>query len=169
MRMRLRDSHFHIKILRDLNILDKEQILTNKTIRYGEKEILWLFDRFFLSYDQAVRGMRNYIDDPSTLPTHLKPLQTCIVPIPCSSAECERGFSLLNIIETDLRTPLLATNISSLMFLNINGPPISMFECTPHILLWKLHHRTAIETQSRILKPKKVDETKHALWTICNS
>lgn len=43
-----------------------------------------------------------------------------------SSTECERGFSLMNAIKINKRSARLGSNISGLMMINHNGPPISL-------------------------------------------
>lgn len=121
--------------------------------------------------------MREYIDDiegevegvvPVQPPPDLKPILTCIRSIPCSSSECERGFSLMNLIVTNLRTSLLITNIANLMFLNVNGPPLSRFDATSFVKTWKLQHRLAGDVQSRKCQSKLVDQTRRQLWDVCN-
>ena len=40
------------------------------------------------------------------------------------TAECERGFSCMNLTMTDLRSTVLIDLVASLMFINIHGPPV---------------------------------------------
>ena len=59
---------------------------------------------------EALEGMRDFVTDkPAQIPDGLKKLHACLKTLPCSrpTAECERGFSLMNIISTDLRSALL--------------------------------------------------------------
>ncbi|MCP6484570.1 hypothetical protein NL492_27585, partial [Klebsiella pneumoniae] len=63
--------------------------------------------------------------------------------LPCSTAECERGFSLMNIICTDLHSKLTIPNISNLMFININGPPLSLWNPEDYVKHWISNYRTA--------------------------
>lgn len=153
----------------DMNILDSTKWAPNPCIRHGEHEVQRLCLRFRLDSQQAVRGMRDFIEDPEREPADLKPLLQCIRTIPCSTAECERSFSLMNNIETDLRSSLLLTNIASLMFVNINGPPIDLFNCASFVKSWKLTHRSASDTQSRQCKSKPVDESRLELWRVCGN
>ena len=46
--------------------------------------------------------------------------------VPVSTAACERGFSQMNDICTSLRSQLTVLHISSLMFINIVGPPVNV-------------------------------------------
>src|SRR6218665_2053157 len=87
------------------------------------------------------------------LPKDLKALSLCIETIPVSSSEVEHGFSVMNLICTDSRTSLLVSNISNLMFININGPLIELFHCQSYVKTWKRHNSLATEPQPRRCKP----------------
>jgi len=168
MNLRLCDESSTGSFVKDLDIFDRSKWPENPSIRHGEQEIRSLCRRFRLDLDQALRGMRDYIDDTDrdVEPPNLRPILTCIRSIPCSSSECERGFSLMNNIDTDLRTSLLVTNIASLMFVNINGPPLELFVSAPFIQSWKQQHRLATDTRSRKCSTKPVDDTRQRLWDV---
>ena len=51
--------------------------------------------------------------------------------IAISSAEAERGFSLMNLIYTDKRGSLLMKNVSNLMIINLIGVPLDLWNPTP--------------------------------------
>ena len=70
------------------------------------------------------------------LPTSLLPLMRACDTLACSSAECERGFSLLNLILTPLRNQLLIENVAYLMFVNLNGPPVNIWNARPYVKTW---------------------------------
>jgi len=71
----------------------------------------------------------------------------------CSTAECERGFSAMNNICTDIRSRLTICNISNLMFININGPPINIRNPDTYVKSWLVKHRSADDTRSKNCKP----------------
>ena len=114
--------------------------------------------------EQAIQGMRDFIDNPTILmfPKIWNLFTHAYSVYPCSSSECERGFSLMNLIVTSLRTSLHIPNIASLMLINTNGPPLSMFECKP-LILWK-HGNYIIVLQ---LIPNQ-DNAKLFQWTKLN-
>ena len=154
--------------MEDLSIFDQSSWIPDLPIRHGEKEVRRISQRFHLDVDQAIRGMRDFIENPAIESVDQKPILHCIRSIPCSSAECERGFSLMNNIETDLRTTLLVLNISNLMFININGPPLHLIDFGPFVTSWNITHRLATDTQSRQCKSKPDDDhNRHALWKVC--
>ena len=104
---------------------------------------------FNLDAQSAVVGMRDFVDDSSSIPDALKGLSNCLRTLPCSTAECERGFSLMNIISTDLRSTILVKNIASLMFVNLNGPPLKLWIPHDYVKSWLQSHRSAVDNKSK--------------------
>ena len=76
-----------------------------------------------------------------------------------SSAECKRGFSQMNLICTSTRASLHVSTVSSLLFLNLVGPPLKKFNPVPYARSWITHgHRSATNTQSKARKDDKNEE-----------
>jgi hypothetical protein len=44
------------------------------------------------------------------------------------SVDCERSFSLMNLIKTDIRNSLTVTSLANLMHCAANGPDLSSFD-----------------------------------------
>ena len=126
-----------------------------------------LGSRWNLDAEKAIRAMRDYRWSYSVEPDDLEPVALCVRSIPCSSSECERGFSLMNLIHTDIRNSLLVKIVASLMFINTNGPPLRKFDCKPFVKSWKLRHRGASDTQSRRYKIPDDDGHLLPLWEVC--
>jgi len=99
------------------------------------------------------------------MPVDLKPLVNCTRIIPCSTAECERGFSHTNIIVSDTRSKLLVSHVSSLMFIKLHGPPLRSWIPTRYAKTWLRKHRSAMDTQTRVasMNPSE-DKTEDPLW-----
>ena len=109
----------------DLSILDTSNWPSAPGIWYGESQVTRLCRRFNLCEDQAVNGIRDFLEHPYIEPKSLKPLIRCRQTIPCSS-ECDRGFSLVNNGGTDKRSTILLSIVNSLMMMiSISGPPVS--------------------------------------------
>ncbi|XP_076829399.1 E3 SUMO-protein ligase KIAA1586-like [Brachyhypopomus gauderio] len=72
------------------------------------------------------------------------------------TAECERGFSHMNIIISDTRSKLLISNVSSLLFIKLHGPPLKLWNPTKYAKLWLRNHRSATDTQTRVVASKDV-------------
>ena len=106
---------------------------------FGETEIMALCDRLRISRDSAVIEFRNLKarsgrwDDTFLTLRAVKDALSCI---PISTAECERSFSLMNMIATPKRNRLTTTHLSELMFASIMGPPLSKFNPSPFAKAW---------------------------------
>jgi len=55
----------------------------------------------------------------------------------------------MNLIATDLRSVLLVTHVSALMFIRINGPPLQKWSAEKYVDSWQLRHRSASDTGTR--------------------
>ncbi|KAF3857412.1 hypothetical protein F7725_009271, partial [Dissostichus mawsoni] len=152
---------FDGEMLHDLSVLDTGNWPSTPGIRHGEAQVKRLCRRFNLGEEQAVNGMRDFLEHPDSEPESLKPLIQCMKTIPCSTAECERGFSLMNNICTDKRSTLLLSNVSNLMMISINGPPVTLFEPRKYVTTWLRSHRSA--TQARRQCTPQMPEYKH-IW-----
>lgn len=157
---------FEEDILKDLSILDTSRWPSEPSIRYGETEICRLCARFNVCPDQAIKGMRDLIESPQTESQNLKPLKNCMQTFPVSTAECERGFSLMNTILTNKRSLLLVSHVSNLMMINLNGPPISLFNPEKYVNSWARHHRTANDPQSRQCKSVNITKNSKSVWNV---
>ena len=156
-------------MLNDCLIFDTDTWPTLPEIRFGEKEVRRLCQRFNLDAREAVEGMRDFVTDkPAQIPDGLKKLHACLKTLPCSTAECERGFSLMNIISTDLRSALLVKNLSSLMLVNLDGPPLRLWHPGPYVMSWLRLHRSANETQSKKRRREDGDVAagRLSLWSL---
>jgi len=90
----------------------------------------------------------NKVDD-ITLTEELNYINILIKTFPCSTAECERGFSVMDNIWIDYRSRLLIKNISSSMFININGPPLQKWNPKDYVECWLTLHRDADDNKWR--------------------
>jgi len=135
-------------------------------IRYGQQEIVKLCKKFKCDEKLATQGLREYIFSPDSFPKSLKPLKDCLNSLACGTAECERGFSAMNLIVTELRTLLSMKNLNALMFIKINGPPVSKFNPEKYINKWLLHHRNADDNKTRKVGEKSIDADKKELFSL---
>lgn len=142
-------------LLSELKVLEPNQWPDDKSLRFGfgEVEVENLCKRFKLNKAKIINCFRDYIEDSSRVPRDLTPLLNCTKLIPCSSSECERGFSLMNQIITDLRSRILTKHVSSLMFIKHHGPNIKEWNVEPYVKTWMRRHRTADDTRTRRAKP----------------
>ncbi|VVC42683.1 Hypothetical protein CINCED_3A008566 [Cinara cedri] len=107
-------------------------------IRYGEYKINQLCKRFQLNKNDAINGLRQKIED--------------------------QNISFKNVM------PELLTiqHMASLMFININGPPLEQLEPETYVSSWLLNHKTADDTRTKknVIKEPKTAEEKKSLWKI---
>lgn len=138
-----------------------------KDLRFGEESIIKMCSLFRLPNDRSVlNGFRQYFDEGGKkIPVTLAPLSNAIRTIPCSTAECERGFSAMNVIITKLRTRLLISNVSSALFIKLNGPPLFTWNALQYVKSWLLRHRSAEDTRSRHVGEVEHDNEKE-LWKL---
>lgn len=141
---------------------------------FGSSSVKAMCKRFGLDEIKMdiLDGYRDYVDcGGRRAPSKLKPLLDCVKTLPCSTAECERGFSAMNLIVTPSRTSLLLSHVSSLMFIRLNGPPLKQWNPQPYVRTWLLHHSSAIDTQARQVTRSSSDQelNRKELWTLFQS
>jgi len=154
------------KIICDIQILNKCTWPKDVNIRFVEEKVKYLTQRFLINTDTAIRGMRKFVDSNTiVINEELIELDVLIKTLPVSTAECERGFSLMNLICSDLRSRLTIQNISNLMFINVNGPPLSQWNPTDYVKSWLFKHRSADDNRSRKVALPNL-EKKDSLWKI---
>lgn len=168
---RLLENEKDLTVLKDMLIMDTSKWPKEIDMRFGENEIKRLCLRFALNKDVAINGFRQLIDDRTiSLDKCMPEFTNCLKTFPCSTAECERGFSLMNNICTKLRASLTMKNIANLMFININGPPIKDWKPEEYVKSWLVHHRSAEDTRTKnsknyVSKPTE-QLSKECLWNI---
>lgn len=99
----------------------------------GERRLKSLCCRLGTSFMESREAFRDYIDDPIIMPAELSRLKTVIDTLPVTSADCERGFSTMNVICTDLRNSLTVSHIDNLMVISLVGPPVRQFKPGPYV------------------------------------
>lgn len=166
---RLLENSNEETIIQDLLIMDISIWPENTNIRHGENEMKRICKRFLLNEQNAINGIRQLTEDNTLLPKKVMPeVYNLCKTFPISTAECERGFSVMNNICTKLRARLTMVNIANLMFININGPPLDNWNPEYYVKTWLVHHRTAEDSRTKPIQPNKhkVQEDKMNLWKI---
>ena len=80
-----------------------------------------------------------------------------------SSAEAERGYSLMNLIMSDKRNRLKVSNVSNLMVIVLLGKPLSEWDPEPHVKTWLMKHRSSDD--KRVKNKKLMNHTENELST----
>ena len=76
--------------------------------------------------------------DPSfsSLYPTLSQLASITLTLPLSTADCERGFSTMNRIKTDLRNRLKTTILDMLIGSSTEGPSLDSFDFDAALSMW---------------------------------
>jgi hypothetical protein len=113
------------KLLDEFQVLDTDQWPTEIPVRFGEEEMRSLCKTFQLDEREVHYSFREHLDCSRRVPDGLIELINCTKLISCSSAECECGFSLMNIILTPTRNLLTVSHVSSLLFVRLHIVPLT--------------------------------------------
>ncbi len=126
----------------------------------GELMVEGLCERFHVSTNNIIPSYREYYSDPRLVPKKVQKvlIQGMLNTIPISSSKDERGFSQMNLVYSYLRSRLTVENISSLLFIFINGPPPHLWNAERALNKWLLQHRSSNDNQSRSIKCQKVED-----------
>ncbi|XP_060871359.1 E3 SUMO-protein ligase KIAA1586-like [Metopolophium dirhodum] len=148
MRQRLFDDSKNKTMLEDIQVIDEVfKVATNDA--KGEDEVKRVSRTLGFSEFESVVDFRSR----NVFSSFMKALNI----LPTSTADCERGFSDMNLTITDLRTRLNIENVSDLMFISINGPSVADFNPRPYIKIWLRDHRSAVSTP-RGKERKEIDD-----------
>ncbi|KAL4122948.1 hypothetical protein QTP88_015189 [Uroleucon formosanum] len=148
MRQRLFDDSKNKTMLEDIQVIDEVfKVATNDA--KGEDEVKRVSRTLGFSEFESVVDFRSR----NVFSSFMKALNI----LPTSTADCERGFSDMNLTITDLRTSLNIENVSGLMFISINGPSVADFNPRPYIKIWLRDHRSAVSTP-RGKERKEIDD-----------
>ena len=131
------------KVLVDaLDVLDPITIAGDLAPEFGEEEIQIICNRFILNVSEVKMSYRIFKETGGRCITPpLRRLLLYINTIPVSTAECERGFSRMNIVCNTPRSRLTVKHMASLMFVSIVGPPLRLFDPLIFVKSWLLLKR----------------------------
>ncbi|XP_063730111.1 E3 SUMO-protein ligase KIAA1586-like [Eleginops maclovinus] len=138
----------------------------NALIMYGEKEIRALAKELGESASEAVQELRDWkLQDAAPAPGKtLEKLSIASRTYLPTSSECERGFSAMNDTDSKTRNRLREASTSSLLFVDLNGPPLERFDPTPFITSWlKSGHRLSTSWASG---PRAKATEPRPLWSL---
>lgn len=133
-------------------------------ILYGETEVRALAKTLGEPAREAVEEFRDFkLQNRAPGKLHVK-LQTASLTYLPSSAECERGFSAVNSTDSKYRNKLREQSLSSLLFVDLNGPPLEQFDPLPFVSSWiKAGHPPST---SWVTGRKAKTEDPRPLWSL---
>ena len=137
---------------------------------FGKSEIEFLSERYDLDFQKTFNAFRDFFaHDGRTVPIDLKPLFNILNIIPVGTSECERGFSQMNLTETDLRNRLNVSSIADVLFIKLNGPPLELWQAKSYVVHWLRDHANADIAANRCkVVTEQVSEDDKAFYNILN-
>lgn len=125
-------------------------------VLFGDRELIRIAQLCNVDCSKALDQFRQYKNNVKVIGTELATLLQRVHIIPVSSSECERGFSCMNLNDTDVRNRLSVQTLSSLIFIKVNGPHPSHFEPTTYVVEWlKAGRHASSDHSNRQLKSDK--------------
>jgi hypothetical protein len=126
-------------LLADLQKLYKNNwppVESDELILFGEESVARLAKRLGLAARPVVEAFRTYKTHKGKPQSEFLKLLAAAETFPGSTAECERGFSVMNVIVWDKRSPMNVNTVSSVMFIRLNGVSVTNFEPYPYVQSW---------------------------------
>jgi len=132
---------------------------------FGDKEVVRLATVCHLDSAKALGEFREYKNNTKVVGKVLSSLLQCISIIPISSAECERGFSCMNINNTAVRSCLKVETLCSLIFIKVNGPSPNNFNPDSYVIEWikSGHHASSDAPTGKKSKKKTTADSAMAV------
>lgn len=94
-----------------------------------------------MSHNQVLKLVAGNATVKVLYPNLSKLAKICLI-LPVSTADCERSFSAMKRIKTDLRNRMNTTTLDALMRICIEGPPLNEFDFDMALNSWsKLRNR----------------------------
>ena len=120
----------------------------------------------FLHHEVSINDFRDFVENVLNSSLHVLISQSVqrakniINTIAISSAEAERGFSLMNLIYTDKRNSLLVKKVSNLMIINLIGLPLDLWNPTPSVKTWLRKNHSADDNSVKKNNLKTMMQTR---------
>ncbi|XP_070580174.1 uncharacterized protein [Ptychodera flava] len=85
-----------------------------------------------------------------------------VLSLPASSAECERGFSVMKLTKTDYRNRLSSKTMTEIMRIKLHSPSIEDFDPAPAIHIW--NKISSIRSRRPAFKSSKHTQLSEAVF-----
>ena len=155
------------RVMSEICVLDTSKWPEEIPLNFGRSQIKSLCHRFHMTQaiNATIIAFKNFLDNggKKSVPADLKPLLNCIKVIPCSSAECEKGFSAMNNILTNSRSRPLVQRVNNLISIKLHGPPVNLWKPEEYVRKWLRNHRSATDTRTKVAKANLKQE-EDPIW-----
>jgi len=92
----------------------------------------------------------------------LKTLVKGLDVLPIASADCERGFSQMNLHHSSSRNRLVTESVSDLIMIGINGPPVTQWNAVKYVVSWLQSGKHSALDAARGVPRKNIELNKSA-------
>ena len=150
------DDHVKAISTKQENVVELFNLLDQNTWNLEEAIVPWVAVENkigklneFLHHELSINDFRDFVENVFNsslhvlIPQSVQRAKNIINTIAISSAEAERGFSLMNLIYTDKRGSLLVKKVSNLMIINLIGLPLDLWNPTPSVKTWLRKNHSA--------------------------
>lgn len=169
MQSRMVPEH-ELELFDQINVLSPDTWPSPVPLLYGEQELRQLCDSLAMNYCSVKQDFRDYKENPNmAIKEGLLKLKHTVDTLAVSTAECERGFSAMNIIVSPLRNQLKIVNVSSLMFVKLVGPPLELWNPTKFVRKWMMTRRSADHAACRQRQHKPEEPAFTPIWKLMNA
>ena len=138
---------------------------------HGEHELKALCERFLIPFGGELKtAYREYKDSKGCTVEHtMRRVISYVETLPVSTAECERGFSRMNLICDELRSTITMQHLSALMFVSLVGPPLHVWNPETYVRSWLAAGRrsaAATDCLSRRAPETTTDLARQFVWKL---
>lgn len=122
-----------------------------------------------IKYEVDINDFRDFVDmniesQNLKLPPTIIRAKKIINTIAISSAEAERGFSLMNTICSEKRSRLTIPHLSDLITINMCGKPIDQWNPEFYVKSWLKNHCSAIDVHGNKSEKSVYSENQMKIW-----
>ena len=150
------------RLIKSIDSLNPSNWPEDCPLTYANDDVAHLCNMFSLDDRKTRRGFQEYIDNVQNQgimepPNKLLDLVKAVRTLPVSTAECERGFSQMNVLASSTRSSLTIKTLSAIMFIKCVGPPPQIFVPHPYVKTW-ITQNHCLADNSKARERKKIDE-----------
>ena len=156
------DDHVKAISTEQEKVLDLFNLLDQNTWNLEEAVVPWVAAEHkigklneFLHHEVSINDFRDFVENVLNsslhvlIPLSVQRAKDIINIIAISSAEAERGLSLMNLIYRDKRSSLLVKKVSNLMIINFIGLPLDLWNPTPSVKTWLRKNHSADDDRAK--------------------
>ena len=150
-----------------MDVLDPEKN-KHENPRFGEDEVKSLCDTLRLNKQQTHLAYIEFkANGGRSIPDQLNKLLVAVDTLSPTNADCERGFSAMNNIITDIRNVITTSNVEKQLFFSIVAPPCEKWNPELFVRTWLGKGRRAAHSTSGMAQQNlKKDNYNEPSWKV---